>query len=145
MSIRNRKAVPDLDPTSFNEDPQMDRSFTPSSIELSLETWHSMQDRVHSALNTLTKTYRRIAIVSHRSTFQALLSVIVGKQFKYPLEFASITSLVPSKRQTGFVIDRINMFSHLTVFTESPYYNPNYAAKNYTDMIINENGDVMDS
>lgn len=144
LSINNRSAVPDLDPT-LHEDVALDRSFTPSHIELSLETWQSMQERVHNSLQAISKNYHRVAIVSHRSTFQALLSVIVGKKFKYPLEFASITTLVPTKKGTGFVIDRINMFSHLSVFTESPYYNPNYAAKNYTDMIINENGDVMDS
>ncbi|EMS13842.1 phosphoglycerate mutase [Entamoeba histolytica HM-3:IMSS] len=145
LSINNRKAVPDLDPTPLEEDNAMDRSFTPLGGVLSLETWDSMQERVHTSLNAITKKYHRVAIVSHRSTFQALLSVIVGHKFKYPLDFASVTSMVPAKGSTGWVIDRINMFSHLTVFTESPYYNPNYAAKNYNDMIIDDNGAVHDS
>ena len=145
LSINNRKAVPDLDPTPREEDPTMNRSFTPLGGELNLETWDSMQERVHSSLTAITKKYHRVAIVSHRSTIQALLSVIVGYKFKYPLDFASVTSVVPSKNARGWVIDRINMYSHLTVYTENPYYNPNYAAKNYTDMVIKENGDVNDS
>ncbi|KAL7720790.1 Phosphoglycerate mutase [Entamoeba marina] len=130
LSINNRKAVPDLDPSPRESDPAMNKNFDPLGKTLSLETWESMQE---------------LAIVSHRSTFQALLSVIVGSKFKYPLDFASITCVVPSKSTSGWVMDRLNMFSHVSVFTESPLYNPNYARKSYKDMVVDEKGGVHDS
>ena len=146
LSVKNRRAVPDLDPEPFEQDAAMDKSFEPFGKALSLETWESMQERVLHSLNAIMQQYNRIAIVSHRSTFQALMSSIVGSKFKYPLDFASVTSVLPSRdAPSGWAIDRINMYSHLTVFVESPFYNPNYAKQSYKDMLFDESGRLPDS
>ncbi|ELP94940.1 phosphoglycerate mutase, putative [Entamoeba invadens IP1] len=145
LSINNRKALPVLDPTPM-QDEKLDKNFVPLGGKLDLETWETMELRVKNCLNAIMKKYHRVAIISHRSTLQAILSVVVGKKFKYPLDFGSVTSLTRSKEdQEKFEIARLNMFSHLSVFIENPYYNPNYAAKNYTDMVVTATGDVHDS
>ncbi|ELP90837.1 phosphoglycerate mutase, putative [Entamoeba invadens IP1] len=145
LSVNNRKALPVLDPTPM-QDEKLDKNFVPLGGKLDLETWETMELRVKNCLNAIMKKYHRVAIISHRSTLQAILSVVVGKKFKYPLDFGSVTSLTRSKEdQDKFAIARLNMFSHLSVFIENPYYNPNYAAKNYTDMVVTATGDVHDS
>jgi len=79
------------------------------------QTLASMQHRVYSALSTICKKYKRVAIVGHTSSFVALLSVLVGQQWQGTLHFASITILVPnSASPVGWSLERMNMRSHLT-------------------------------
>jgi len=146
MSVTNRKNIPTLDP-QFSQDEMMDPQYQKSCESLTLENWDSMCLRVHEALWKLSKSYNRIAIVSHRSTFQALLSVILGSQFKNQLQFASITSLLPSPSEIGWKIDHLNSYSHLSAVLKTPDHNPNYAAGTlaYKDMITGADGKILPS
>jgi broad specificity phosphatase PhoE/predicted dehydrogenase len=146
MSVTNRKGVPTLDP-QFSRDELMDDTYQQTVDRLSLENWDSMCGRVHEALWRLSRLFKRIAIVSHRSTFQALLSVILGDKFKKQLQFASITSLLPSPNEVGWRIDRLNSYSHLSAILHSPEHNPNYAAGTaaYKDMIVGADGKILPS
>jgi len=146
MSVTNRKNIPTLDP-QFSQDEMMDPQYQKSCESLTLENWDSMCLRVHEALWKLSKSYSRIAIVSHRSTFQALLSVILGSQFKNQLQFASITSLLPSPSEIGWKIDHLNSYSHLSAVLKTPDHNPNYAAGTlaYKDMITGADGKILPS
>ena len=146
MSVANRKNIPALDP-QYSQDELRDERYVKSCDSLTLENWDSMCIRVHEALWKLSKSYNRIAIVSHRSTFQALLSVILGSQFKNQLQFASITSLLPSPSEVGWKIDHLNSYSHLSAILKSPDHNPNYAAGTlaYKDMITGADGKILPS
>lgn len=77
ISVLNRRNVPNLDP-QYEEDDLVDPSYIGILDNIKLEDWDSMCERVHEALWKLSKLGKRIAIVSHRSTFQALLTVILG-------------------------------------------------------------------
>lgn len=78
ISVTNRRNVPNLDPVNTIEDDRVDPSYTGILDDIKLEDWDSMCERVHEALWKLSKLGKRIAIVSHRSTFQALFTVILG-------------------------------------------------------------------
>lgn len=104
-----------------------------------------MCERVYEAITKISRTYKRIALVSHRSTFQALLTVILGDKFKKQLQFCSITSLLPAQNDVGWAIDRLNSFSHLRRVVESPEHNPNYATAVYKDMIVGVDGKILPS
>jgi len=97
-----------------------DRQYVPVSSLGSAEdnlpqTLPAMQHRVYSALSTICKKYKRVAIVGHASSFVAMLSVLVGQQWQGTLHFASITILVPnSASPVGWSLERMNMRSHLT-------------------------------
>ena len=146
MSVTNRMNTPALDP-KYSHDEMMDQHYERSCESLTLENWDSMCIRVHEALWKLSKSYNRIAIVSHRSTFQALLSVILGSQFKNQLQFASITSLLPSPSEVGWKIDHLNSYSHLSTVLKTPDHNPNYASGTaaYKDMITGADGKILPS
>jgi len=97
-----------------------DRQYIPVSSLGSAEdnlpqTLPAMQHRVYSALSTICKKYKRVAIVGHASSFVAMLSVLVGQKWQGTLHFASITILVPnSASPVGWSLERMNMRSHLT-------------------------------
>lgn len=97
-----------------------DRQYVPVSSFASAEdnmpqTLPALQHRVYSALSTICKKYKRVAIVGHASSFVAMLSVLVGQQWQGTLHFASITILVPnSTSPVGWSLERMNMRSHLT-------------------------------
>lgn len=97
-----------------------DRHYVPVSSFASAEdnmpqTLPALQHRVYSALSTICKKYKRVAIVGHASSFVAMLSVLVGQQWQGTLHFASITILVPnSTSPVGWSLERMNMRSHLT-------------------------------
>lgn len=78
ISVLNRRNVPNLDPQCEEDDDLVDPSYTGIIEGIKLEDWDSMCERVHEALWKLSKLGKRIAIVSHRSTFQALFTVILG-------------------------------------------------------------------
>eukprot|EP00727_Mastigamoeba_balamuthi_P012276 m51a1_g7671 putative phosphoglycerate mutase (1251) ;mRNA; f:483406-488439 len=145
MSISNRKTIPDLDPSWRESTPLLDPTYKQVEPRLMLESWDTMCARAHEALAKLSQQYRRIAVVSHRSTFQALLSVILGDKFKKQLQFASITSLLPSENDVGWKIDRLNSYSHLTRVMQSPEHNPNYKTAVYKDMIVGADGKILPS
>eukprot|EP01105_Mastigella_eilhardi_P017439 TRINITY_DN4004_c1_g1_i3.p1 TRINITY_DN4004_c1_g1~~TRINITY_DN4004_c1_g1_i3.p1 ORF type:complete len:1157 (-),score=308.35 TRINITY_DN4004_c1_g1_i3:359-3766(-) len=69
MSVTNRRGIPNLDPT-MTTGPLVDSSYKKIFKNITLENWDSMCERVHESLVRLSRTYKRIAIVSHRSTFQ---------------------------------------------------------------------------
>ncbi|KAH3756266.1 phosphoglycerate mutase [Pelomyxa schiedti] len=145
MSVTNRKGVPALDPT-MTTGPLVDSTYKKVFKQITLENWESMCDRVYQGIVKLSRTYKRMAIVSHRSTFQALLSVILGDKFKKQLQFCSITSLLPSaSSDAGWAIDRLNSYAHLRRVLESPEHNPNYQTVAYKDMIVGADGKILPS
>jgi len=117
--------------TSDEEDDSglRDRQYVPVSSLGSAEdnlpqTLPALQHRVYSALSTICKKYKRVAIVGHASSFVAMLSVLVGQQWQGTLHFASITILVPnSASPVGWSLERMNMRSHLTTAFDD-YKNP---------------------
>eukprot|EP00727_Mastigamoeba_balamuthi_P014152 m51a1_g936 putative phosphoglycerate mutase (1269) ;mRNA; f:243663-248281 len=160
VSVAPLSPLDALTSAQYASDPLLDRMYVPVVLtEPSTGlTWQTMQMRVHSALSSICSRYKRVAIVAHTSTFEALLSLVggapsggwcaaaVAAAATVPaapaptaakaagaaaagaaganagaggLQFASITSMLPTHTPIGWTVERMNMSSHLTVFRGS--------------------------
>ena len=142
LSKVNRRGVPEFDPARL-EDKYYDADYTPVCEAVVLETWSGIVERVYRTAVELTRRYRRVCFVTHRSTTQAFLSKILGEIIKDNFQFTSVCYFEP--RGDAFVATRMDSHFHLTTFVETPLHNPNYAKNPYKDMIRGPDGNILPS
>ncbi|KAH3756802.1 phosphoglycerate mutase [Pelomyxa schiedti] len=100
-------------PTASSSPPQTASPPTVRSLQI-------LQNRMHKSLEAICQQYKRVAIVGHRATFEALLATICSapdnnkfSSHQRSFEFASVSTLLPTTSSTtGWAIDRLNMPSH---------------------------------
>ena len=114
LSDPQRKPQDSLDPAQEDDAALLDNSFTPLSSN-SAEWW---QENVRRALAAVCQQHKRVAVVAHASTFQALLDQIPvtgtwDSNTQRSLEFASVTTLLPSNGPAEWAIERLNKPSHV--------------------------------
>ncbi|BFU25986.1 phosphoglycerate mutase family protein, putative [Entamoeba histolytica HM-1:IMSS-B] len=145
LSKVNRKKVPEFDPIKY-KDPYYDDQYQPIIKEVVLETWEEIQQRAFKTILELTKKYKRVCFVTHRSTQQAFMSKIIGKTIKDNYAFTSVCTFKPIETFPFFIPQRMNSYYHLRTFIETPIHNPNYYIEgNYKDMVRGDDGKILPS
>ncbi|KAL7722701.1 Phosphoglycerate mutase [Entamoeba marina] len=145
LSKVNRRGVPEFDPVRL-EDVSYSDQYTPIFEKVTLETWSGIQQRAFDSLVELMKKYKRVCVVTHRSTTQAFLSKLYNETIKDNYAFTSVCSFEPKQDEPHFLPTRINSHYHLKTYIETPLHNPNYyISNNYMDMIRGPDGKILPS